>query len=665
MTTLISTGAAQAILAWLLTYALHSTVLLAATWLALRSRRFAPAVADVAWKAALLGGLFTATLQGVASRRPAGSIFLGADAASQLTADASTASPAGVSASTGSATQGAATGTNAAIRTNLPTVDPAASPAVAPAAPTTASPATGSTTVVALAWLVIALALVTWYVGRRLILVGRLGDRRPVVDGDVLATLEELRRDTRARSTLRLTASSAISSPVALGGEICLPAAAIDELEPSQLRAMLAHELAHLERRDPQWLAFACVMERAFFFQPLNRLARRGLQENAEYCADEWAAQHSGGVQLAKALVKVAEWIQASPLSVPVAGFAEERSQLTVRVTRLLDGVAGAPRSRAAAVTFAAAVLLVTAAFAPGVSGGTAPFVSNEMAAEPDGATEDARLADAARDGEVLLPDGSAPRRGAPTAAPEGDTQTDPRDLVDAHAALGADGTGLFADTAIVRAVMQRLKDESAEVRRAAADALGRMRHPMSIDVLVIALDDIDGDVRRSAIHALGNFEHARVPAPPIRRMLDNQDSEIRSHAVRILAELRDRAAVPAITRLLEDPEDEVRSSALQALNELEAPIAEEVLARTLADKSVDVRESAAHLAGERQVVAVVPQLIRMLEDRSSGVRESAAHALTEMRTPASHAALRTALTHRDANVRRIAVEYFGEEVDK
>ena len=97
---------------------------------------------------------------------------------------------------------------------------------------------------------------------------------------------------------------------------------------------MLAHELAHLVRRDPQWLVLACLVERAFFFQPLNRLASRGIMESAEYLADDWAAHRSGHVPLARCLVKVAEWIQASPLGVPMAGMAEERSHLSARVAR-------------------------------------------------------------------------------------------------------------------------------------------------------------------------------------------------------------------------------------------------------------------------------------------------------------------------------------------
>src|SRR5207244_13530408 len=132
------------------------------------------------------------------------------------------------------------------------------------------------------------------------------------------------------RRRVHLTMARPISSPVALGlSEICVPELALSELGAEQQRSMLAHELAHLARHDSLWLAAASLIERCFFFQPLNRLARRELETTAEYLSDEWATRKTGSaVALAKCLATVAEWIQASPLRVPVAGLAERRSFL-------------------------------------------------------------------------------------------------------------------------------------------------------------------------------------------------------------------------------------------------------------------------------------------------------------------------------------------------
>ena len=48
---------------WLLTYLLHSTLLLGGVWLVTRLSTTPPAVRDLLWKAALVGGFATATLQ--------------------------------------------------------------------------------------------------------------------------------------------------------------------------------------------------------------------------------------------------------------------------------------------------------------------------------------------------------------------------------------------------------------------------------------------------------------------------------------------------------------------------------------------------------------------------------------------------------------------------
>jgi hypothetical protein len=63
--------------AWLLTYAVHSTLLIGAVWLLVRRGVIASHhLQDTFWKAALVGGLLTATAQTALGIRPAGTIAI-------------------------------------------------------------------------------------------------------------------------------------------------------------------------------------------------------------------------------------------------------------------------------------------------------------------------------------------------------------------------------------------------------------------------------------------------------------------------------------------------------------------------------------------------------------------------------------------------------------
>src|SRR5215203_5912820 len=361
----------SAMLAWLLTYAIHSTALLGLAWALTRARAWSPAASDLLWKTALVGGIVTATVQLRLDVRPAGSVSLQRDASTtgqQLPAVSEAATESDATLATDQPHAAAPDETHAAAPTSIAQ----AAPSTAPASPPTTHG------VAVLAWAIVAGVLALSYAARRLILVGRIGDRLAVDDPALLAELERLARDAGLRTLPRLTSTVRISSPIALGiGEICVPETALIELDPEQQRSMLAHELAHLARRDPVWLAFASLVERVLWFQPLNRIARRRIATSAEYLCDEWAVRRTGSrVALARCLAQVAEWIQASPLGVPVAGMAEERSLLVARVEKLLNGEAPASRSRWALALAAATVVLVTIAVAPSVTGRTARATS-------------------------------------------------------------------------------------------------------------------------------------------------------------------------------------------------------------------------------------------------------------------------------------------------
>ena len=146
----------------------------------------------------------------------------------------------------------------------------------------------------------------------------------------------------------------------------------LTDLDVEQQQSMLAHELAHLARFDPIWLTLTCLIEQLLFFQPLNRLARRRMQDAAEYLCDDWAVRRTGsGLSLAKCLVKVAEWVDTSPRVVPVSGMAEHRSQLVARIHRLIENRAmKTPLRYRWLLPLAGLILLATAALAPGFTTG-------------------------------------------------------------------------------------------------------------------------------------------------------------------------------------------------------------------------------------------------------------------------------------------------------
>ncbi len=622
------TSVTSSLLAWLLTYLIHSTALLGIAWLVTRGRRLEPAAADLLWKVALLAPLITGTIQ---------SRF-------------ELATPAAVRLPVATAPAPTAAEPRIAPRNESSTGMPSTS-SISSTTSTSSSSAPSLPLVLVLFWGVIALASSLYYVARRLILIGRLADRRPVSDGPLAATLAELRRTSGYRRRVHLTMARTISSPVALGlSEICVPELALSDLGMEQQRSMLAHELAHLARRDSVWLAGASLIERVFFFQPLNRLARRELETSAEYLSDEWAMRKTGSaVSLAKCLATVAEWIQASPLGVPVAGLAERRSLLVARISRLLETRRPQhPASRIGWALVAALGVVVTIAAAPRVSEGVAT---------------------------VTLPTSSA-------------TSIDTTTTLAAVSSRVASRTPQVApanqDTGVVNALIARLKDDNAGVRRAAANSLGKLGDHRAVPSLIVVLADSDAevrsqavdalseledsraigpiaallkdpvaDVRHNALSALGNWDHG-VPTAPVVALLDDSDADVRHEAVHLLDNLHVRSAGPAIARLIHDRSADVRNAAVQALGNMGEQSSAAAITEALSDPNADVRETALGALDDLKAPIAETTLLNLMKDGDADVRQRAVQLAGER--------LQAALQSPDPKVRRAAAEALGQD---
>lgn len=381
---------ALVVAAWLLTYLLHSTILLGGAWTLSATRVVkSPVVKDVLWKVCLVGGLVTATVQATWPAQPfSRQIRLPEVAAAQLSPGGSAvAAPASRAAAP---VRASFSGSGVAARQSVARAA-APMPASADPAPSTPHPAPSPSWPLILlgAWALGAASLLVRLFIRRRRFCHRLGDRRVLTDGPLVEMLESLSRAAGLRRRVQLSVSAELSGPVAMGSsEICLPERVLSSLAPAEQRAVLAHELGHLVRRDPAWLATSVAIESVLFFQPLNRVARRRIQEAAEYLCDDWAVRQTGGsLTLAKCLAEVASWMQASRRAVPVSGMAENRSHLVARVQRLLNGAEPrAVRGLRLAVPVAALALASVAFTAPGVlppCGDGAPQIGAAVAAAP------------------------------------------------------------------------------------------------------------------------------------------------------------------------------------------------------------------------------------------------------------------------------------------
>ena len=298
------------ITSWLLTYLVHSTILLGAASLIARflgDRRLA--LQEILLRTALIGGLLTASLQVGFGVEPIGGSLAIADS---------------------SQTEVLATGASLSVSDAILSPAPVISYKTLENWPAALLSLWGLGTILAL--LIVARSVVDL---RRLLKTRRF---RPTG-----RLLDRLAAAMGLRQSIRLSTSAAIAVPFATGirqPEICCPER-VGDLAFEHQKSLFAHELAHLARRDPAWQLLYRLGEAILFLQPLNRLVRRRLEEIAEHLTDERAVACTGDrLGLARCLVVVAHWGISDAPGVPAMAFASG-PRLDRRVRQLISGAAG------------------------------------------------------------------------------------------------------------------------------------------------------------------------------------------------------------------------------------------------------------------------------------------------------------------------------------
>lgn len=179
-------------------------------------------------------------------------------------------------------------------------------------------------------------------------------------------TLARLAEDTGLRRVVRLLESPRVSSPLVVGWlrpAVLVPPAAFFGLDPRQLEAILAHELAHVRRHDYLVNLVQSLVEVLLFYHPAAWWISRQVRTEREHCCDDAGAAACGDPLIyARALVRLEELRRPGPcpargLAVAAAGRGR-RGTLLARARRLLEPAGGEGAGALTAVLLALLALL-------------------------------------------------------------------------------------------------------------------------------------------------------------------------------------------------------------------------------------------------------------------------------------------------------------------
>jgi beta-lactamase regulating signal transducer with metallopeptidase domain len=158
---------------------------------------------------------------------------------------------------------------------------------------------------------------------------------RELAPEPILSMCLELRQRMGIRRVVRFCASTAVEAPAVLGWFrpiVLLPLASMSGLSLEQLEAVIAHELAHIQRLDAFVNLLQVAIETLLFYHPAVWWVSRVVRTEREHCCDDVAVAVRGdALDYARALALMEE-----KRLLPQFALAVNSRPLRDRVARLL-----------------------------------------------------------------------------------------------------------------------------------------------------------------------------------------------------------------------------------------------------------------------------------------------------------------------------------------
>jgi uncharacterized protein (TIGR03435 family) len=170
-----------------------------------------------------------------------------------------------------------------------------------------------------------------------------------------------LARQLGLEQLVRVVDAAFVEVPVVIGWlqpVVLLPVAALVGLTPDQVRAILAHELAHVRRHDAVVNLAQTIAETLLFYHPAVWWVSSRIRTEREHCCDDVALAVSGD---AYAYASALAELESRRVTQPTLSLAATGGPLLRRVARVLAPPDRSPRG-GAVLTLALALVLVVGA---------------------------------------------------------------------------------------------------------------------------------------------------------------------------------------------------------------------------------------------------------------------------------------------------------------
>jgi len=211
-----------------------------------------------------------------------------------------------------------------------------------------------------------------------------------------------------------------------------------------------------------------------------------------------------------------------------------------------------------------------------------------------------------------------------------------------------------------VSLLLELIRDEVPEMRRTAAESMGKIGDPRAVDSILPLIHDPAAIVREASLLAMGRLKPTATGevVAQLTRALEDPDESVREAAVVAIGEIEPGSRLlEPVVGLLRSSDAKIRRAAVRALLQVDSSQWVPVLVAAGRDSDAEVRQGIVAVVGEWGGSAVSPWLReRLVEDPSPGVRTEAAYRLGMLSDSDTRAALNTTIAKDpDSGVRRWA----------